>query len=41
LKINGWGPEVKDHEKAVYHYNNSNDYVNAVLTLARKIKEGL
>jgi membrane-bound lytic murein transglycosylase B len=25
----------------VYHYNNSNDYVNAVLTLARKIKEGL
>ena len=41
LKINGWGPTVKDHEKAVYHYNNSNDYVNAVLTLARKIKEGV
>jgi len=41
LKTNGWGPNVKDHEKAVYHYNNSNDYVNAVLTLARKIKEGL
>lgn len=41
LKTNGWGPTVKDHEKAVFHYNNSNDYVNAVLTLARKIKEGL
>lgn len=41
LKTNGWGPTQKDHEKAVYHYNNSNDYVNAVLTLARKIKEGL
>lgn len=41
LKTNGWGPKVEDHRKAVFHYNNSDDYVNAVLTLAQKIKEGV
>ena len=39
LKTNGWGPNRADHERAVFHYNNSQDYVNAVLTLADKIRE--
>lgn len=38
LKINGWSNSAADQKKAVYHYNNSNDYVNAVLTLAEKSK---
>ncbi len=37
LKVNGWGDSEKAQRKAVYHYNNSNDYVDAVLTLAEKI----
>jgi membrane-bound lytic murein transglycosylase B len=36
LKSNGWGAEDSLQRKAVFHYNNSSDYVNAVLTLASK-----
>ena len=39
LKVNGWGDEPAKQEAAVYHYNNSKDYVNCVLTLAQKIEE--
>ncbi len=38
LKTNGWGATREQKEKAVFHYNNSKDYVAAVLTLADKIK---
>ena len=41
LKVNGWGNERAQQEAAVYHYNNSKDYVDCVLTLAQKIKEKL
>lgn len=37
LKVNGWGEKPSQQEAAVYHYNNSKDYVNCVLTLAEKI----
>lgn len=37
LKSNGWGKTEKKQRKAVFHYNNSNDYVDAVLTLASMI----
>lgn len=37
LQSNGWGKTEKKQRKAVYHYNNSNDYVDAVLTLASMI----
>lgn len=37
LKANGWGNNEKAQRKAVYHYNNSNDYVDAVLILAGQI----
>ncbi len=36
LHTNGWGPSLEQQRKAVYHYNNSNDYVDAVLKLADK-----
>lgn len=36
LHTNGWGPSLVQQRKAVYHYNNSNDYVDAVLKLAEK-----
>jgi len=39
LKVNGWGSTKEKQEKAVYHYNNSKAYVNAVLTLAEKVKK--
>lgn len=39
LKTNGWGDTKDEQEKAVWHYNHSSAYVNAVLTLADKIKE--
>lgn len=38
LKTNGWGSAREQREQAVFHYNNSKDYVAAVLTLADKIK---
>lgn len=37
LKINGWTDAVEDKRKAVFHYNNSDDYVDAVLKLADKV----
>lgn len=39
LKTNGWNDDDKSKRKAVFHYNNSNDYVDAVLTLANKINK--
>jgi membrane-bound lytic murein transglycosylase B len=39
LKVNGWGADRTQQEAAVYHYNNSKDYVNCILTLAEKIAE--
>jgi membrane-bound lytic murein transglycosylase B len=39
LKINGWGNSIEQQRKAVFHYNNSNAYVDAVLLLAEKIKK--
>ncbi len=41
LKTNGWGNTRKQQKKAVYNYNHSWDYVNAVLTLANKIEKRL
>lgn len=38
LKTNGWGKEIKKQRKAVYHYNHSQDYVDAVLKLADLVK---
>jgi len=38
LKVNGWGKKKKDQRKAVHHYNNSDAYVDAVFTLASKIR---
>ncbi len=38
LKTNGWGESNKMQRKAVYHYNHSNAYVDAVLELAKLIK---
>lgn len=38
LKVNGWGDSTEQQRKAVFHYNNSNAYVDAVLLLAEKIK---
>ena len=38
LSSNGWSDNNESKRKAVFHYNNSNDYVNAVLTLASKSK---
>lgn len=38
LKSNGWSSTEESHRAAVYHYNNSQAYVDAVLTLAEKTK---
>lgn len=37
LATNGWGPTTEQRRAAVHHYNNSQAYVDAVLTLARKV----
>lgn len=37
LKTNGWGETKKEKRAAVFHYNNSTAYVNAVLKLAELI----
>ncbi len=39
LKVNGWGVERAEQEKAVFHYNNSKDYVAAILKLAEKLQQ--
>jgi membrane-bound lytic murein transglycosylase B len=36
LKSNGWSDRDDSRYKAIYHYNNNDDYVNAVLKLATK-----
>ncbi len=38
LKVNGWSDNKLCQRNAVFHYNNSYDYVDAVLQLANKIK---
>ena len=35
----GWGSSDEQQRKAIHHYNNSDDYVNAVLKLARMSSE--
>jgi membrane-bound lytic murein transglycosylase B len=37
LKTNGWGDADSQRRAAVHHYNNSDDYVNAVLLLASRL----
>lgn len=37
LRKNGWGASEKQQRAAVHHYNNSNAYVDCVLTLAAKV----
>ncbi len=39
LKVNGWTPQREGQQKAVFHYNNSQDYVDCVLGLASKIEQ--
>ncbi len=41
LKVNGWGDTPKQRRKAVFHYNNSDAYVDAVLRLATKISKDI
>lgn len=41
LKQNGWAAEREGKEKALYHYNNSRDYVQAILTLSEKLKKNV
>ncbi|MBK7185099.1 MAG: lytic murein transglycosylase [Ignavibacteria bacterium] len=36
LKTNGWGRSTTQQRAAVFHYNNSQAYVDAVLTLAQR-----
>ena len=38
LKTNGWGDKIKEKRAAVFHYNRSQDYVDAVLKLANFLK---
>lgn len=37
LKTNGWANNSETQRKAVFHYNNSNDYVDAVFIIAKKL----
>jgi membrane-bound lytic murein transglycosylase B len=38
LRANGWGEDLRQKRAAVFHYNNSQAYVDAVLTLASKAR---
>jgi membrane-bound lytic murein transglycosylase B len=38
LRKNGWTASRSKQRKAVHHYNNSDAYVNAVFTLAEKVR---
>lgn len=38
LSKNGWGSTIKQRRSAVRHYNNSDAYVDAVFTLADKVR---
>lgn len=39
LKINGWGDSDDAKRKALFHYNNSQAYVESIIKLASEIKE--
>lgn len=39
LKNNGWGDSPQSQRKAIFNYNNSSDYVDAVIILAAKMRE--
>jgi membrane-bound lytic murein transglycosylase B len=39
LEVKGWGATTEQKQKAIFNYNNSDEYVNAVLTLAGKLQE--
>jgi membrane-bound lytic murein transglycosylase B len=39
LKKKGWGKDSKSKRKAIYQYNHSSDYVDAILELSRILKE--
>jgi membrane-bound lytic murein transglycosylase B len=41
LKMAGWSKDPDDERKAIHSYNNSNEYVNAVLTLSEKITSAM
>ncbi len=41
LRANGWSDSDEARRAAVFHYNNSKDYVQAVLLLAEKIKDSI
>jgi membrane-bound lytic murein transglycosylase B len=38
LKINGWAHSKASHRRAIYNYNRSDDYGQAVLGLANKLR---
>lgn len=38
LKKNGWDADLESKRKALYSYNNSRDYVEAILTLGKNLK---
>jgi membrane-bound lytic murein transglycosylase B len=38
LRANGWGDERSEQEAALFHYNNSRDYVECILTVADKLR---
>lgn len=39
LKSNGWGNSDDAQRKALFHYNNSSSYVDAILKLSEKVKK--
>lgn len=38
LRSNGWGPQRSQQEAALFHYNNSRDYVECILTVADRLR---
>ncbi len=38
LRLNGWGPQRAQQEAALFHYNNSHDYVQCILTVAERLR---
>jgi membrane-bound lytic murein transglycosylase B len=38
LKSNGWTKNYNDKRVALHHYNNSEQYVNAILILATRVR---
>jgi membrane-bound lytic murein transglycosylase B len=37
LRSNGWSQQRERQERALYHYNNSRDYVNCIMTIAERL----